>query len=372
MALVNGATYRFENRADPNRSLNVYGTSPASLANVCLWTSDDDDICQQWVYRVTGGHAYLLCKGNQNLALDLYTGSGSSTVKNYNAHVCEPSATSYIEIEESDGDYIQIKLENYSNKYLTANQGSNGTSGGKDVNAAGNVYFYNGGLTDDSQDWLPVRLDGGSTPTPGPEPSNGQKLRLPINGENVISASRATSWDDAYTVEYGQPHYGGDIACANRTRLYGLGKGKVVGTGWNDLEGNYITVQYDSCIPVDGSAAKDIVIRYFHMNEVNSNLEIGDAVTTSTLLGYSGNTGAWAFGAYHVHIEADRDTEYPNYTPSIPASGNGGGLMSGNDSTGENPFDWFYTYSGQSKSRYWDSDDSWVFPEDMVEHDPND
>lgn len=168
MALVNGATYRFENRADPNRSLNVYGTSPASLANVCLWTSDDDDICQQWVYRVTGGHAYLLCKGNQNLALDLYTGSGSSTVKNYNAHVCEPSATSYIEIEESDGDYIQIKLENYSNKYLTANQGSNGTSGGKDVNAAGNVYFYNGGLTDDSQDWLPVRLDGGSDPDPDP------------------------------------------------------------------------------------------------------------------------------------------------------------------------------------------------------------
>ena len=45
--LIDGATYRFENRADGNRSLNVYGTSPAILSNVCLWGSDDDDICQQ-------------------------------------------------------------------------------------------------------------------------------------------------------------------------------------------------------------------------------------------------------------------------------------------------------------------------------------
>ena len=88
----------------------------------------------------------------------------------------------------------------------------------------------------------------------------------------------------------------------------------------------------------------------------------------STILGYSGNTGAWAFKANHVHIEVDRDTEHPNYTPSIPASRNGGDLMAGNDLTCENPFDWFYTYSGQTKSRYWDSDETWVFPEDMENH----
>ena len=34
--LIDGATYRFENRADGNRSLNVYGTSPAILSNVCM------------------------------------------------------------------------------------------------------------------------------------------------------------------------------------------------------------------------------------------------------------------------------------------------------------------------------------------------
>lgn len=80
--LIDGATYRFENRADGNRSLNVYGTSPAILSNVCLWGSDDDDICQQWVYEesATEDRGYLQCKGASNLYLDVYTGSGASTV----------------------------------------------------------------------------------------------------------------------------------------------------------------------------------------------------------------------------------------------------------------------------------------------------
>lgn len=73
--LKDGATYRFENRAAENevdgkgRSLNVYGNSPSILANVCLWTSDDDDICQQWVYEAsaTEDRGYLRCKGASNL-----------------------------------------------------------------------------------------------------------------------------------------------------------------------------------------------------------------------------------------------------------------------------------------------------------------
>ncbi len=176
MALVNGATYRLQCRADTARSLNVYGTTPASLANVCLYKNNDNDICQQWVYKKSGSHEYFACKGNQNLALDLYTGSSSTAnVKNYNAHAYAPSETSYVSVEDVSGGYIRIKL-NYNGRYLTANQGSNGTSSGKDVNAAGNVYFYNGGLTDYSQDWKPIRLDGGSTTDPEPDPSG--KLTL--------------------------------------------------------------------------------------------------------------------------------------------------------------------------------------------------
>ena len=360
-------TYRLESRADTSRSLNVYGTTPKSLANVCLYKSDDNDICQQWLYEKKDGHEYLVCKGNSNLVLDLFTGSSSvNKVKDYNAHVYTRSNTAYLEFEETTDGYVRICLadSSYPNKYLTANQGSNGTSGGKDVRASGTVYFYAGGLTDYSQDWKLIPLNGGTTPDP--VPGNGQKLRLPINGDNCLSASRNTSSTGAYALQYGQPHYGGDIACANGTTLKGLGVGKVVGANWNDTEGYYVSVRYNSCIPVNGNSVTDIVVRYFHMKSLN--VDVNDDVTISTILGYSGNTGAWAFKANHVHIEVDRDTEHPNYTPSIPASRNGGDLMAGNDLTCENPFDWFYTYSGQTKSRYWDSDETWVFPEDMENH----
>ena len=166
--LKDGATYRFENRADGNRSLNVYGNSPSILANVCLWTSDDDDICQQWIYEEeSGDRGYLRCKGASNLYLDVYTGSGASTVVGYNAHAYTKSNTAYLEIKEISGGYVRIKSM-YNGRYLTANQNSNGTSGGKDVNAAGNVYFYGGGLTDRSQDWLPILLK--DNPNTGDEP----------------------------------------------------------------------------------------------------------------------------------------------------------------------------------------------------------
>ena len=144
--LKDGATYRFENRAAENevdgkgRSLNVYGNSPSILENVCLWTSDDDDICQQWVYEAsaTEDRGCLRCKGASNLYLDVYTGSGASTVVGYNAHVYTISNTAYLEVEEISGGYVRIKSM-YNGRYLTANQGSDGSSTGKDVNAAGNV-----------------------------------------------------------------------------------------------------------------------------------------------------------------------------------------------------------------------------------------
>ncbi len=366
LSLENGAIYRLACRADNGaRSLNVYGTTPKSLANVCLYDSDDDDVCQQWIFREENGHQMFVCKGNTDLALDLLTDSPSAgtNVNNYNAHVYAPSKTSYLVLEpasDNDPDYISIRLSGYTNKYLTANQGSNGTSTGKDVNAKGNIYWYKGGLTDFSQDWEPILLKhAASTPT------GAQKLRLPINGDNCLSASRAPLKSQAYAQKYNQPHYGADLSCGSRTPLKGLGNGKVVGRGFNETEGYFIAVRYDSCLPVNGGAAKNIVVRYFHMDEVSAG--VGASVTTSTVLGYSGNSGEWAFKAYHVHIEVCDKTTNATTTPSIPKTREGGGLYSGEDNC-VNPFNWFYTYSGQTKSRYWDSDETWVFPEDMVNH----
>ena len=218
MKLVNGATYRFVNRATENikqdkaeRSLNVFGLSPSNLANVCLFGSDPGDICQQWVYKESGGHKYLVCKGNSSLVLDLYTGfSATANVTNYNAHVFnQVSDTCYLEIEPASDDaseYIQIKLANYTNKYLTANQGNNGSGAGKDVNAAGNVYFYKGGLTDFSQDWRPIRQDG-TMPDPEPEP-----------GKEVVVTNMPSCWAYTGNKEYFHPASGmisGDFKTKN-------------------------------------------------------------------------------------------------------------------------------------------------------------
>lgn len=186
MILENGATYRFlsreaENDAGTNgkgRSLNVYGTQPTSLANVCLYTSDDNDICQQWVYVEENREKYLKCKGNTDLALDLYTGASSVVgVRNCNAHAFEPSKTSCIEVEDAGGGYIYIRLSDFDhrNKYLAANAGANGTNSGKSFNGNGNVYFIEFNEGDPMPAWKPILLAAPPDPKPpvGPEPGDG-------------------------------------------------------------------------------------------------------------------------------------------------------------------------------------------------------
>ena len=180
MNFKNNATYRFICRADKNRSLNVYGDSgsvPSAQTNVCLYTSGANDTCQQWIYKESGGNKYFVCKKNPNLALDMYTGSTSGQT-NVNAHVYAPSNTSYLAFEDTDSGYIKIRLSKYSNKYLTANQGDNGTNTGRTTHDKGNVYWYAGGLTDHSQEWKPVLVDEGSAPDPDPDPQPGGKLTL--------------------------------------------------------------------------------------------------------------------------------------------------------------------------------------------------
>ena len=168
MTFKNNATYRFICRADTGRSLNVYasaGTAP-SLSNVCLWTSSSSDMGQQWIYKESGSNKYFVCKANPSVALDMYTGSTSGQ-NNVNAHVYAPSSTSYLAFEDTDSGYIKIKLARYSNKYLTANQGNNGTSNGRTTHDAGNVYWYAGGLTDHSQEWKPILVDDGGSSSGG-------------------------------------------------------------------------------------------------------------------------------------------------------------------------------------------------------------
>ena len=324
MALVNGATYRLENRADGRRSLNVYGNSPTSLANVCLWTSDDDDICQQWIYKKSGSREYFVCKGNPSLALDLYTGSSSTAnVKGYNAHAYAPSETSYVTVEEITGGYIRIKL-NYNDRYLTANQGSNGTGTGKDVNAAGNVYFYDGGLTDRSQDWEPIRLDGGTDPDPG-EGNPYAELNWRYVFDDESNCFGYYGYDTAGTIA---PHYhkhmGIDVICSAgvkikspaRGTVYAVGGAKyqypddpsanISGTTPHNSMGYFVVLKMNDKDPITGRA---MYVRFLHMRDL-PNLEYGETVSAGTLLGYVGNTGASDTAHLHLDINTMTSNQY--------------------------------------------------------------
>ncbi len=359
-------TYTFKN-AYSGKMLNLYGGYTTDGTNVCQYTEDNSDE-QKWTL---GDDSKLYTYGSTDKCLDKYT--SSSNAKNRNADIWTNSDDDNQKVTfVPTGSYVKIQLIGTS-YFLTAYYGTaNGgnTDARKVPGAEGNVYW----ATEDDvtntnqQKWLATLVNSSSNGDNETETGTIQKLRLPINGVNVLSASRTTSYSSSYYGQYTALHYGGDIACGNRTVLKALGTGTVVGKGYNEKEGNFITVRYNNCISCNGVTPRDIAVRYFHMDEVTSN--VGDIVSTSTIIGYSGNTGAWAFGNNHVHIEVDTDVNYPNHTPSLSSTTAGGGLYAGNDSTGENPFDWFYTYSGQSKSRYWDSDETWVFPEDMVDHSP--
>lgn len=344
MALVNGATYRFENRADGERSLNVFGYSPSNLANICLYDSQDSDICQQWIYREQSGHAYLECKGKgaygEKLYLDRYTGSnGGYNVINFNAHAYdEITDTCYIVIENAGAGYVRIRTEdrvNLGNRgtnfmYLTANQNANGTSAGKDVNAPGNVYFYDEVLSDDSQDWLPIRLDGGTDPDPEPEPEPENPyadlgwryvFRTSTGDDDISNANGNFCYDPTGSVPpETHKHMGIDVICAEGTNLYSPASGTVIAYGGkpfvavgdaattvpsdtppeNRYEGGrgyFIVLEMDQKDPITN---KTMYIRYLHMKSL-PNAYVGKRVTSSTILGQVGNTGQ--SDTPHLHLD---------------------------------------------------------------------
>lgn len=348
MNLVNGATYRFLNRNaegdtgtnGKGRSLNVYGTQPTSLANVCLYTSDDNDICQQWVYvEEANGEKYLKCKGNMNLALDLYTGSSSiGGVKDFNAHVFAPSETSRIDVGSAGDGYIYIRLtyDQYRNKYLTANAGVNGTNSGKSFNSNGNIYFTDLNEGDPLPAWKPILLAAPPDPKPpvGPEPTEevtvtnmpanvyGQKPDEEKDTEyfHPKSGMRNGTWSANggadieqkmrnyyYTVYKTNPvsnsqylynlygakltgystyHLGVDICHGQGSPIYSAHSGEVI----------YINVEKGQVAIYDGT----YTYYYLHMTDIN--VGQNETVTAGiTNLGKEGDKG-WADG-FHLHLE---------------------------------------------------------------------
>lgn len=313
-----GGTYLLTNKADPGRALNVWSNSTypaANLSNVCLWTKDTNDTAQHWKLVKSGGHYLLKPVDNENVALDLYTGSGSGA--NCNAHLYTPSQTSWLTFElAADDRHIKIRLEN-TNKYLTANPNQNGTRTGTTSSAAGNVCFWQGGLTDGKQEWTPRRVGGGSGETIG------QKLILPINRTRLTASFR----NSAYRNTYGYSHHGIDqVSSVGNTTIYASGIGTLIAKGWDERAGNVVVIKYPNALHHTANRYEDVIFRYYHLASINENIPTAaNAITTDTVLGQYGRSGmgsAEYWPAAHLHVEADTDTAHPCYSPTFGNNSN--------------------------------------------------
>ena len=352
MNFKNNATYRFICRADKNRSLNVYGDSgsvPSAQTNVCLYASGASDTCQQWIYKESGGNKYFVCKKNPNLALDMYTGSTSGQT-NVNAHVYAPSNTSYLAFEDTDSGYIKIRLSKYSNKYLTANQGDNGTNTGRTTHDKGNVYWYAGGLTDHSQEWKPVLVDEGSTPDPDPDPQPGKQVTVTNMPAGVYpndteyfhpqSGMKNGTWEQNGGAQiekkmraFYKKVYGTEPLSASNylNNLYGA---KVIGTekyhlgvDINHGEGSRVTSAHSGTVIKAGrTKSNEVAIfdgsrTYYYLHFKTRYVKEGDTVIAGkTILGLEGKEG-WASG-FHLHLEIfdGKDTTGPKNPPTLNGS----------------------------------------------------
>lgn len=376
MALVDGATYRLQCRADTGRSLNVYGDSPSSLANVCLYKNNDNDICQQWVFEESSvkNRGYLRCKGSSDLYLDVYTGPGDSDVVGYNAHVYSISNTAYLEVEDIGNGYIQIRSI-FNDRYLTANEGSAGSDTGRDVNAPGNVYWYDlGDVTPMSQDWKPIRLDGGTDPDPDPEPGDGQKLIFPVNNARINVGYKVPIYLTSPSTAGLGEHYGSDYldvdslgVVAGSSNIIASGEGLIYQSGLDNNAGYFACIVYPDALVIENGkrVKKDITVRYWHMDSLAipevDDYEHPEEIHKNEPIGTMGMRGV-ATGV-HLHVECDTDTT-PKYTFWTPTHfRNPDIIKNGTDST-INPGRVFQVGAGQNVGILRGDVGSWVLDED--------
>lgn len=154
-----------------------------------------------------------------------------------------------------------------------------------------------------------------------------QKLILSLNDTRV---SASWKWGCAYEKEYGGIHYGQDMY--GSSIVYANGDGYVVGCGWDNVCGNVVIVQYDDALNHFDGGSCDVIARYFHLAGIS--VKKGQKVNKDTRLGIVGDTGTLTDGV-HLHIEFDRDTDYPYHTPTISRDSNflKAGLRGNKDTT---------------------------------------
>lgn len=178
-----------------------------------------------------------------------------------------------------------------------------------------------------------------------------QKLILPIDDFKPTAGYKNAK----YRKYWGYTHYGVDCVSATKNRaLYALGNGVVKAAGLDGMNGKTtgkgsgcgycLVIVYKDCYNRRTQAAMDVVCTYMHMAGVPK-VKAGDKVTTKTLLGYYGNTGAATTGA-HLHIQFDSDTKYPMYCTGLSSKGHALLRRGSIDSTVD-PCEMLYIGTGQ-------------------------
>lgn len=158
-----------------------------------------------------------------------------------------------------------------------------------------------------------------------------QRLILPLNTARVTAGYKVP----IYVQQYGYNHFGcdyNDIKVGFAQKAYGMGDGIVTHCGLDTRCGNVICLMYKDVELHDGTIM-DVACRLYHLSSIA--VRKGQAVSKDTYLGNIGNTGMVSSGV-HLHVEFDRDANYPNYTPQI---GSNGTILRKAVATGNQPAD---------------------------------
>jgi murein DD-endopeptidase MepM/ murein hydrolase activator NlpD len=121
----------------------------------------------------------------------------------------------------------------------------------------------------------------------------------------------------AYKAQWGFTHWGWDLGNVNKTTpVLAVADGIVIKIGLDNVVGNVIIARYNGITDNDGNTY-DVIVRCMHLSAIM--VKEGDTIRRGQVIGRMGNTGTVTSGP-HLHIEFDRDTNYPCNTPTVKGS----------------------------------------------------
>lgn len=142
-----------------------------------------------------------------------------------------------------------------------------------------------------------------------------QQLILPVDNCGVMCGFK----NEKYKEYWGYSHWGVDYYDSNLT-LKSMGNGTVLLSGYDNVFGNIIIIEYDDVYNHYENKTLNVVCRMYHMAKA-STLKSGDKVSVGDVIGTMGTTGKYSSGV-HVHVEFDSDTQYYNYGGPLASSSN--------------------------------------------------